>query len=106
MGLSTSIAQQRFGPLSQLPVVVVLGPACCWLLWSVTFRRLHDLGRSAVDVFKFLVPGLNIMIFMQIMTWEGQAEANAYGPRPTFFGLGDGSAERDDRPSGSEGTAS
>jgi len=64
----------------EIPAVTVLVFLAGWGMWSVTFRRLHDLGKSGTDAAKLLVPVLNIIWAYSLIGEPGDPEANAYGP--------------------------
>ncbi len=49
---------------------------------SVTVRRLHDTGRSALWLFVGLVPVLGSLIVLVLMVLEGEPTENEYGPDP------------------------
>ena len=63
-----------------IPTLLALVFLIGWGMWSVTFRRLHDLGRSGTDAIKLLVPGLNIIWAYSLVGKPGDPEVNAYGP--------------------------
>jgi uncharacterized membrane protein YhaH (DUF805 family) len=68
-----------------IPAAVVLAILGGWMMWSVTFRRLHDLGKSAADAVKILVPGLNIIWICSVAGEPGDPRDNSYGPPARLF---------------------
>jgi len=49
---------------------------------SVTVRRLHDTGRSALWLFIGLIPVVGSLVFLVLMVLEGEPLENEYGPDP------------------------
>lgn len=49
---------------------------------AVSFRRLHDTGRSAWTVLLGLIPLVGGIILLVFMCSEGQKHDNKYGPDP------------------------
>lgn len=49
---------------------------------SVTVRRLHDTGRSALWLLVGLIPGIGPLILFVLMILEGVPGENEYGPDP------------------------
>ncbi|QDV52250.1 DUF805 domain-containing protein [Gimesia fumaroli] len=49
---------------------------------SVTVRRLHDTGRSALWLFAGLIPAIGALITIILMVLDGDAGENEYGPDP------------------------
>ncbi|WP_339726848.1 DUF805 domain-containing protein [uncultured Gimesia sp.] len=49
---------------------------------SVTVRRLHDTGRSALWLFVGLIPLVGSLIILVLMVLEGEPGENEYGPNP------------------------
>ncbi|MCA9017193.1 MAG: DUF805 domain-containing protein [Planctomycetaceae bacterium] len=49
---------------------------------SVTVRRLHDTGRSALWLFVGLIPLIGTLIMLVLMVLDGEPGENEYGPNP------------------------
>jgi uncharacterized membrane protein YhaH (DUF805 family) len=49
---------------------------------AVTFRRLHDTGRSAGWIFIGLIPLVGAIILLVFMCKDSQPDDNQYGPNP------------------------
>lgn len=65
---------------SALVTIVTLGlilPAI-----AVSFRRLHDIGKSGWWFLITLIPCLGGIIFLVFMLLDSQPGSNAYGPNP------------------------
>ena len=50
---------------------------------SLASRRLHDLGRSLWFCLLFLVPSVNLLLYLYLCFKEGQQETNKYGNKPS-----------------------
>lgn len=65
----------------QLPLVVVLSiPLILWLLWGATANRLHDMGQSGWLVLLYLIPLVNLGLFVWVGVGEGEPGPNKWGP--------------------------
>lgn len=53
---------------------------------AVTFRRLHDTGRSGWWVLLGIIPLVGFIVLLVFTATEGQAGANEYGPDPKHVG--------------------
>ena len=62
-------------------ISVIIGVLFIIPNWSVTFRRLHDIGRSGWCVLICLIPYLGRIILI-IMMCLNSDEDNEYGPKP------------------------
>ena len=49
---------------------------------AVTFRRLHDTGRSGAWIFIALVPIVGAIVLLVFACQDSQANDNQYGPNP------------------------
>ncbi|NQX69851.1 hypothetical protein BC351_30155 [Paenibacillus ferrarius] len=53
---------------------------------ALTFRRLHDTGRSAWWIFIGLIPFVGSIILIVFNCQDSQPNENQYGPNPKLFG--------------------
>lgn len=60
----------------------VLSLAGALNLLSAAVRRLHDFSYSAAAVLVFIVPGVNILVFLMLLALPGKAASNRFGPDP------------------------
>ncbi|QDT44099.1 Inner membrane protein YhaH [Gimesia alba] len=73
---------------SELPSGLGFGTLLCYLFvvlmpkLSVTVRRLHDTGRSALWLFIGLIPGIGTLVMFVLMVLDGEPGVNEYGPNP------------------------
>lgn len=73
---------------SELPSGLGFGTLLCYLFvvlmpkLSVTVRRLHDTGRSALWLFVGLIPGIGTLVMFVLMVLDGEPGVNEYGPNP------------------------
>jgi uncharacterized membrane protein YhaH (DUF805 family) len=65
------------GPISSLYTLVVLVPGL-----AVSFRRMHDIGKSAWWLLIGLIPLLGFIVIIVWFIGAGQPGRNAYGPNP------------------------
>ena len=63
--------------LSGLYSLAVLLPSL-----AVTFRRLHDTGRTGAWVLIGLIPFIGAIVLLVFMCTDGQSNDNQYGPDP------------------------
>jgi uncharacterized membrane protein YhaH (DUF805 family) len=49
---------------------------------AVTWRRLHDIGKSGAFFFLALIPLVGIVILIVWLVRDSESEANAFGPNP------------------------
>ena len=63
--------------LSSIYVLATLIPSL-----AVAVRRFHDTGRSGWWVLIALIPFVGSIISLVLMCFEGEPQANAYGPNP------------------------
>ena len=63
--------------LSGLYSLAVLLPSL-----AVTFRRLHDTGRSGAWILIALIPLVGAIILLVFMCTDSQSDDNKYGPNP------------------------
>ena len=63
----------------------VLSLAGALNLLSAAVRRLHDFSYSAAAVLVFIVPGVNILVFLMLLALPGKAGANRFGPDPVVL---------------------
>lgn len=49
---------------------------------AVTFRRLHDIGKSAWWLLVLLVPIIGVIVILVFMFLAGEEGQNQYGPNP------------------------
>jgi uncharacterized membrane protein YhaH (DUF805 family) len=60
---------------------------------AVSWRRLHDIGRSGAWYLTLLIPLANIVFFVILIVWackDSQPGQNQHGPNPKGFGGGYG----------------
>ena len=69
--------ESGFGLLSFIFILVVLLPSL-----AVTFRRLHDIGRSGWWFLINLIPLIGLIIFLIFMLLDSQEGENKYGLSP------------------------
>lgn len=79
--ISTAIAVDS--PLASLLALPLIPP-----MMAVAIRRLHDTGRSGLWMLIALIPFIGPLIYLYLMTIDGQACDNAYGARPTTTNSG------------------
>ncbi|XXM72149.1 DUF805 domain-containing protein [Lysinibacillus sphaericus] len=53
---------------------------------AVTFRRLHDTGRSGWWILISLIPVVGWIVILVFMCLEGESQSNKWGPNPKFGG--------------------
>lgn len=56
-----------------------------WVRFASSSKRFHDYDRSAWSCLGFLVPIVNIFLFIELIFRRGDPEANQYGPPQTHF---------------------
>jgi uncharacterized membrane protein YhaH (DUF805 family) len=66
-----------YGLLSGIYSLAVLIPSL-----AVTFRRLHDTGRSAWWILIVLIPLIGAIVLLVFMVLDSQQGENEYGPSP------------------------
>lgn len=71
------LSNGSYGILSSLYSLAVLIPSL-----AVSFRRLHDTGRSGGWIFINLIPVLGWLVYLYFMIQDSQSGDNAYGPNP------------------------
>lgn len=72
-----TIFEQKIGILSTLYSLFVLLPGL-----AVAVRRLHDVGKSGLYLFIFLIPLAGQIWLLVLFCIDGQHFANEYGPDP------------------------
>lgn len=66
-----------YGPIYGIYMLAVLIPG-----WSISFRRLHDVGKSGWMFLIFLIPLIGAIWFLILLVKAGEAEDNKYGINP------------------------
>lgn len=51
-----------------------------WLFWGASVNRFHDMGKSGWMFLLFLIPLVNLGVFIWLGVGEGQRELNQWGP--------------------------
>lgn len=51
---------------------------------SVTWRRLHDIGRPGWFFFMILIPGLGALCLLVLMLFDSKSGSNQYGPATKY----------------------
>lgn len=51
-----------------------------WLFWGASVNRFHDMGKSGWMFLLFLIPLVNVGVFLWLGVQEGQPQANQWGP--------------------------
>lgn len=67
--------------ISQVIILLFLIPLYIFL-FSIFFRRLHDLNWSAWRLLIMLVPLANLLFLFCLFALRGDAESNNYGAKP------------------------
>jgi uncharacterized membrane protein YhaH (DUF805 family) len=85
-----------FSALHANSLAQVLVPLLSMIVWmlllaSTVFRRLHDMGRSATEFYKFWIPVLNLIFLADLLFRRGDLTVNQFGPAPAGI-AGSGSA--------------
>lgn len=79
-----TMAMKALAATGQMAVQILVAIPCVflasWLLWAVTFRRLHDLDRPAMEIWKIMIPIANFVLFAELAGKEGTLGENRYGP--------------------------
>jgi uncharacterized membrane protein YhaH (DUF805 family) len=68
-------------PISMLYSLAILVPSL-----AVSFRRLHDIGKSGACIFLALIPIVGAIILILWAIKEGDKGDNQYGPDPKEIG--------------------
>ena len=55
-------------------------------MWSVLFRRLHDIGKSGWNCLWHLLPLIGSIVLLIFMLRKGDENENKYGPVPGTIG--------------------
>lgn len=76
-GMMGSLNEGGFGLLSGLYSLAVLLPSL-----AVSFRRLHDIDKSAWWLLIALVPFVGAIVLLVFMVMEGTRGENRFGPDP------------------------
>lgn len=66
-----------YGPVSALYSLAVFIPSL-----AVSFRRLHDTGRSGAWIFINLIPVLGWLVYLFFLVQDSKPGDNAYGVNP------------------------
>ena len=72
-------------PVVGLLITILSGVVALALLvpgLAVSFRRMHDIGKSALWILVLLIPLVGWIILLVLLAKDSQPGENAYGPNP------------------------